>query len=211
MKQDSTQHAWTPPLPANTTFLVLCGGQGLRMGGADKPLLAWHGQPMIDRVLSSVPADMAKLISANRNLTQYAQRGHVVEDATILRRFKAATGPLVGIMAAFEALAEQPEQRWLLISPGDTPCLPRVWWQVMQQTAADKQVDAVVAFDGERQQHLHLLAHRRLAESLRDYLRTGHKAVYVWLESVHAERACFDDPQAFRNVNQPADLQDPTA
>ena len=196
------------PHTANTLFLVLCGGQGVRMGGTDKPLLAWRGQPMVDQVLNSVPASMAKLISANRNLECYRERAGVLEDAPLLQRHDISTGPLVGILAGLEALEGDSEQEWLLVSPGDTPCLPSNWWQTMLNTADSSHSRAVVAFDGKRQQHLHLLLHQGLREALLAYLEAGHIAVFQWLQQIDAQRAIFDDPAAFRNINQPADLEE---
>ena len=64
--------------PDDLTFLVLCGGAGRRMGGADKPLTPWRGTPMVDHVLASVPPAIPRLISANRNIDAYGRRAPVV-------------------------------------------------------------------------------------------------------------------------------------
>ena len=78
----------------------------------------------------------------------------------------------------------------------------------MQSTACANasKYTAIVAFDGERQQHLHLLLHQRLIKSLQDYLQTGRRAVHEWLGQIRASQALFDAPQAFRNINRPEDL-----
>ena len=48
------------------------------MNGSDKPLLSWHGKPLLDHLLASVPTEVGRLISANRNLDEYAHRGRVL-------------------------------------------------------------------------------------------------------------------------------------
>lgn len=178
------------------------------MGGQDKPLLPWRGRTMLEHVLASVPAAMHKLISANRNLAVYAQSAPVLEDSEVLAQSVIQPGPLVGVLAGLRELSANVTQQWLLISPGDTPCLADNWWQVMQQTAVQSQAPAVVAHDGERQQHLHMLLHISLTPALLDYLVGGEIAVFRWLQQCQAVSAQFSTPAAFRNINQPADFRE---
>ena len=184
----------------DTTFLILCGGAGSRMAGRDKPLLEFHGKPMLDHVLASAPDHMPRLISANRNLDQYQQRAGIVTDQA--HSINGASGPLMGIYAGLCTATTT----WLLVAPGDTPCLADGWWRVMQRASGGTR--NVVAHDGQRQQRLHLLLHRKqVIVSLRDYLSAGHHQVYAWLESVDLVQAQFDTPDAFRNINTEQDLQ----
>ncbi len=183
---------------ADLSLLVLCGGEARRMGGVDKPLVIYAGKPMVDQVLASAPAVTEVLISANRSLDDYARRGTVVTDRS------AGIGgqsPLLGIYAGLLTCTTP----WLLVSPGDTPRLPRRW--------GDKMIDAsqgqhnVVAHDGERQQHLHLLLRRDVVDDLRAFLESGQYEVYRWLENLDLVRAQFSNPDAFINVNKEADLR----
>lgn len=181
------------------TFLVLCGGAGSRMAGRDKPLLEFGGTPMIDLVLASAPEHIPRLISANRNLDEYQQRAAVVTDR--VHSISAASGPLIGVYAGLCTATTT----WLLVAPGDTPCLADDWWRVMQRASGGRR--NVVAHDGHRQQHLHLLLRRRkVIDGLRLYLSAGHHQVYAWLESVDLVQARFDNPDAFRNINTEQDL-----
>ena len=43
------------------------------MGGHDKPLIEYQGQPMVEHVSLSVPNPNQTWISANRNLHRYAK------------------------------------------------------------------------------------------------------------------------------------------
>ena len=182
----------------NTTLLVLCGGKGSRMNGQDKPLLEWQTKPMVDWVLSSVPKEMPKLISANRNLDDYGTRAQVVTDKP-----SQGAGPLVGILAGLQHATT----RWVLTAPGDVPALPNNWWQHMMNGLVSQ--SSVVAQDRDRQQHLHLLLHRQTCtDSLIDYLQLGHHQVYKWVDHLKPNIAQFDT--AFHNINTPADLITPT-
>jgi molybdenum cofactor guanylyltransferase len=184
----------------NMTLLVLCGGAGQRMGGQDKPLLEWQGKALVDHVLASVPEDMPKIISANRNLQQYASRASVVTDDEVVVDLQR-NGPLVGILAGFKRCRTQ----WLLVTPGDSPKLPSLWWQHMA-SFTHNDVQAIVAFDGVRQQHLHLLLHVDLQQALNNYVFHGGYAVHQWLAQINAVQASFDNPDAFANFNYPDDL-----
>ena len=61
---------------AQVTGLLLAGGRGLRMGGADKGLLEHHGRTLAEAVLQRLAPQVGTvLISANRNLERYAALG----------------------------------------------------------------------------------------------------------------------------------------
>lgn len=94
--------------------VILAGGQGRRMGGADKGLLDYRGRPLVEWVLDALAPQVAEiLISANRNLDRYARYGRrVLPDA--LPDFP---GPLAGVLAALDAV----DTEWLLAVPCDTP------------------------------------------------------------------------------------------
>ena len=56
------------------SILLLAGGRGQRMGGQDKGLVTWQGQPLIayaQRVARPLTDDL--IISCNRNPDQYAR------------------------------------------------------------------------------------------------------------------------------------------
>ena len=185
------QAIFSAPTQHNVTFLVLCGGAGTRVEGKDKPLLGWQGVPMVDNVLASVPTELPKLISANRNLNAYAKRGEVVTDSTLPGR-----GPLVGILAGLSACTTA----WLLVAPGDTPALPAGWWQHMI-AAVNEETPNVVAHDASRQQNLHLLLHvESVRDNLNSFLQQNRHQVHLWLDTISHSNAVFD--QTFNNINR---------
>jgi len=184
------------------TGLVLCGGAGRRLGGADKPLLVWRGQPLVDRVLAVLaPQVDTMLISANRHLHEYRCRAAVVTDAELGPEFAAVhAGPLAGIAAGLAVC----RTRWLLVCPGDGPRPPADL--AARLLAASVGREGAAAHDGERRQPLHLLLRSTLAGAARRALR-GDGSVHRWLDELDLGEADFSDqPAAFFNVNRPEAL-----
>ena len=63
-------------LASQITGLVLAGGRGLRMGGADKGLLPWAGTTLAGQAVARLAPQVAHLaISANRHLEDYQALG----------------------------------------------------------------------------------------------------------------------------------------
>jgi molybdopterin-guanine dinucleotide biosynthesis protein A len=61
------------------TGLVLAGGRGTRMGGADKGLASFHGEPLVSRAMRRLQPQVGfVMINANRHLEQYATLGAAV-------------------------------------------------------------------------------------------------------------------------------------
>jgi molybdenum cofactor guanylyltransferase len=182
----------------NLTLLVLCGGMGSRMRGQDKPLLEFAGKPMLDHVIASAPG-LPILISANRNLAEYEKRGHTFTDREV--GTDLAT-PLNGILGGLERSSTD----WLLVSPGDTPCLPANWWHVLTEEILEGDT-GLVAHDGQRQQNLHLILHRRLAPTLRAFVKEGFGEVWRFLSGAGIRPIEVLNRDWFLNVNEVGDLE----
>lgn len=101
--------------------LILAGGEGRRMGGADKPLLALGGRPVLRHILDRLgPAHGPFAISANGDPARYAAFGcAVLPDPPAVR----GCGPLAGVLAGL-VWAETLGAATLLTVPGDAPFLP---------------------------------------------------------------------------------------
>lgn len=167
------------------------------MEGADKPLLEWRGQPLVDWVIAQVPQDMPLLISANRNVDEYRRRATVVTDQGL-----PGEGPLVGILAGLSLAKTE----YVAVIPGDAPKLPPQWLQRLEQAmASNRALAAVVTCDEERQQNLHLLLRKSsCVESLETFLRTGRHQVFRWLDSLNTTAVKFTG--SVSNFNQQVDF-----
>ena len=185
----------------SVTGVILAGGRAIRMGGEDKGLVLLRDRPMIQWGLDRLSPQVSTiLISANRNIAQYAVFGYPIV-ADTAADFQ---GPLAGIAAALS----QADTPWLVSVPCDSPLIPldlvgRLHDQVVRGGA---RVGA--AHDGQRLQPVFTLIHRDLLDDLVSYLQGGERKIDRWLER-HAFRSVdfSDREEMFLNVNTPVDLQ----
>ncbi len=178
--------------------LVLAGGLARRMGGVDKGLQLWRGQPLALHVLQALRPQAGRLlVSANRHLDAYAAFGApVLPDPADL----AFAGPLAGMLAG---LATLDDDDWLLTAPCDSPHPPPDLAARLLEAARPH---GLAYAHGAREHPTHALLHARLREPLAGYLRDGGRAVLRWMHGRAHGVARFDDEAAFTNLNQLADL-----
>lgn len=183
----------------NVTAVILAGGQGRRMGGADKGLVDYQGRPLVEWVLAVLAPQVGEIvISANRNLERYAAYGRRVLPDTL----PDYPGPLAGVLAALQAVTTD----WLLVVPCDTPHLPADLAFRLLGAAQLEGVPLAVAEDDARIHHSCFLVHTDQREHLAGYLARGERAVRHWQAELSSTTVRFD-AAAFANLNQPADLQ----
>lgn len=182
---------------AQITGLVLAGGQGRRVGGQDKGRMKWGGSPLAEHALTRLrPQVGALLVSANRNLAQYAQGGvPVLPDV-----YAGFQGPLAGLHAGLSDCATP----WLVTVACDVPNFPpdlvaRLW---RGRGAAQ----AAYAVCGERAQPTFALYARTLLPALETFLASGERRMRTWLTTLDAVAVPFDDAAAFANLNRLEDF-----
>lgn len=178
--------------------VILAGGAGRRMGGADKGLVDYQGRPLVEWVLDAVAPQVDELvISANRNLERYARYGRrVLPD--VLPDFP---GPLAGVLAALDAVHTD----WLLVTPCDTPHLPNDLALRLLGAAQLESVPLAVAEDAARVHHGCFVVRTDQRDNLAAFLARGERAVRHWQAGLSSTRVRFD-AAAFVNLNEPGDL-----
>jgi molybdopterin-guanine dinucleotide biosynthesis protein A len=207
--------------------IVLAGGAGARLAGADKGLLELDGTPLGAIVAGVLRGTCARIVvSANRNLERHAAYADavVVDPAAggtaygmavpgvepgghgAPRRHPGASGegPLAGIHAALCAITEP----FALVAPCDMPCLDaKVFALLGARIAAAPRVDAACIHDGEREQPLVLALRSGVRPHLGAYLDAGGRSVRGWLQRLDV--ATVDDPRPaiYHNVNTGTDLE----
>ena len=178
--------------------VILAGGQGRRMGGADKGLIDYQGRPLIEWVLDTLAPQVGEIvISANRNLERYVTYGRRVLPDTL----PDYPGPLAGVLAALQAVTAD----WLLVVPCDTPHLPADLALRLLGAAQLEGVPLAVAEDDARVHHSCFLVHAHQRAHLAEFLARGDRAVRRWQAELSATRVRFD-AAGFVNINQPDDL-----
>lgn len=183
------------------TLLILAGGRGRRMEGRDKGLIPLLGKPVIEHLLARIRLQSQQiLISANRNLEQYARYGYPVVRDTL----NGFAGPLAGILAGLSAC----ETGFMLTLPVDAPLLSPDYLVRMKQTLEQSDRPAcVAAFEG-RPEPVFCLAERTTLSVLEAYLATGQRSVHGWLQQIGAANTDFSDvPEQFINLNRARDQQ----
>ncbi|MGM0570830.1 molybdenum cofactor guanylyltransferase MobA [Marinobacter sp.] len=185
--------------------LLLAGGKGTRMGGQDKGMLPWQGQPMarwVFRALATVTPEV--FISANRSLGDYEQLapGHVLQDP---RNF-CHQGPLAGLLAGLRAAAREGATA-VLVCPCDTPGITPATLDALV-IAWESRPDRPVIAESEGRTHpLHGVYPVNLMVPLQQWLESGNRRVMGFAKSAGAVVVdCPEAGEVFRNRNKPDDL-----
>ena len=170
------------PAPTNLprcSVLLLAGGRGQRMGGADKGLLDWQGRPLIAWLHELVrPLTDDLLISCNRNAERYAPfADRLVTDAPSDNGNGDFQGPLAGIRAGLRIA----HQENLLVLPCDAPQLDRQLLEALLSLAGER---AVVVRQGEFLEPLFSVIPRALHADLEQAWQAGERSPQRWLRSL---------------------------
>lgn len=179
------------------TGVILAGGRAQRMGGIDKGLIWLNGKPMIAYVIAALRAEIDNLlINANRNREKYAAFGYpVIPDI-----MDGYLGPLAGMASGMRA-ASTP---YIVTTPCDSPLIPSNLVQQLYETLIRENADISVAHDSERMHPVFALIRRDLLPDLLDFLNAGQRKIDRWYARHRLAVAYFrDQPEAFRNVNNP--------
>ena len=185
------------------TGLILCGGRGSRMGGADKGLQNFKGLPLAMNALLRLSTQVGHvMINANRNLAAYESMGVPVWPDSM----GEFPGPLGGWLAGLEHC----ETPYMVTVPCDTPNFPADL--VARLAAALVAEDADIARaatleNGAVQvQPVFCLLRAELMESLVAYLHAGERKIDRWTAQHRCATVVFDDMAAFANANTPQEL-----
>lgn len=143
------------------SILLLAGGQGQRMGGRDKGLVEWNGEPLIahlHRVTRPLTDDL--IVSCNRNQETYARYAdQLVQDTDT-----DFAGPLAGIRTALPKARHD----WLLILPCDVPLIDKALLLELRQMAFEHPDRPIMVREGDHWQPLICIlptAHARVLEA----------------------------------------------
>ena len=159
--------------------LILAGGRGARMGGADKGLVPHQGRPMAAWVADALrPLAAEIIISANRNAAHYA----AFCDRVVADRLPDHQGPLAGLAAGLAAVRHD----WVLTAPCDMPLLtPAVFEALLAAQAAHTTAVPVYARTGADVLPTLALLPRTVLPGLEAALAGGERRLQTWLMSLH--------------------------
>ncbi len=198
--------------PSEITALVLAGGRGSRMGGADKGLQNFNGTPLALHTVLRLQMQEGGLIgelmlNANRNLAAYEAFGAPVWPDTL----SDYAGPLAGFLTGLERC----ETPYLLTVPCDSPLFPLDLASRLASAFDDDRTEIAMAAareaDGQlRAQPVFSLLRVELLESLVAFTHGGGRKIDRWTDQHRTVLVPFDqpgdDPRAFCNTNTLAEL-----
>jgi molybdopterin-guanine dinucleotide biosynthesis protein A len=185
---------------AAITGLVLAGGQGRRMGGVDKGLVEFAGQPLVAHVLARLAPQVATiLVNANQNAERYAAFGHpVIADAV-----GGFAGPLAGLHAGLTHAATA----HVVTAPCDSPFLPADLVARLAAAMATQDAQLAVAKTFDQPHPVFALVRCDVLPHLAAFLAAGGRKIDAWYATLAVAEVPFDDvADAFRNFNTAAEL-----
>jgi molybdopterin-guanine dinucleotide biosynthesis protein A len=185
-------------LPTQTSWVILAGGQATRMGGQDKGLVQLNNKPLIQHVIERLtPQTERILINANRNQDAYTEFAHVFSD-----QFKDYPGPMGGIHAGLV----NADTDWVGFVPCDSPLINTDLVERFCSAVTDES-DILVAHDGDHQQPVFTLYHKRVLPKLTAFLERGDRKIILLYKECHTQYVDFSDsPNCFVNLNTPEEL-----
>jgi molybdopterin-guanine dinucleotide biosynthesis protein A len=179
---------------SDITGLILAGGRGLRMGGADKGLQAFQGKPLVAHVIQRLGPQVGPLlVNANRHIDDYRNWCPTV----VADRTAHYDGPLAGMQAGLLA-AQTP---WLACVPVDSPLIPPDLVRRLASAVCATGARMSVARTASGRHPVFALISTALAPHLADFLASGERRVRHWQDLLGAVEVEFDDELAFHNVN----------
>ncbi len=181
--------------------VILAGGEGRRMGGADKALIPLAGQSLLSRCIARLePQVEALAISANGDAARFAGFGlPVLPDAQSL-------GPLSGLLAALRWASARGATAVVSASV-DSPFLPGDLAPRLCLAAESAAWGVALVECAGRMHPTFGLWPVSAQDELAAFLASGAKPrVLDFARAQSAAAAPFPDPDAFMNINTPDDL-----
>jgi molybdopterin-guanine dinucleotide biosynthesis protein A len=200
----------------DVTGVILAGGRGSRMGGADKGLQNFRGMPLAMYTLLRLGPQVGEvMVNANRNLAAYESFGVPVWPDVI----SDYAGPLAGFLTGMERC----ETSYMVTVPCDTPLFPQDLVARLAEAMDREDADIAMAAAREedpgsesgagsqvRAQPVFSLLRRELMESLVRFTHGGGRKIDAWTAQHKTVLVPFDregdDPSAFFNANTLAEL-----
>jgi molybdopterin-guanine dinucleotide biosynthesis protein A len=124
--------------------VIVAGGRGRRMGGADKCFVELAGQSLLSRAVGRLCPQVSRLVlSANGDPSRFA----AFDLPVLADPIPDFAGPLAGLLAAMEWVhTNAPTTRWIASTSVDTPFLPLDLVAKLKQAQETDRTDLVCAW-----------------------------------------------------------------
>ncbi|WP_064120227.1 molybdenum cofactor guanylyltransferase MobA [Pseudomonas fluorescens] len=179
------------------SILLLAGGRGQRMGGQDKGLVEWQGEPLIahlQRKVRRLTDDL--IISCNRNRERYAP----FADQLVVDDEGGFPGPLAGIRAGLKAA----RHTHLLVLPCDVPRIDAALLQGMREAAHSNPEKPLMLRHDEHWEPLLCVIPVALLAAFEEAWNAGERSPGRVMRSLGATALeCPDNDPRLANLNTP--------
>ena len=185
-------------MPENDlSILLLAGGRGQRMGGQDKGLLDWRGQPLIAHLHALArPFSDDLIISCNRNQQRYA----AYADRLVSDDSDDFPGPLAGIRSGLAAARHQ----LLLVLPCDVPQIDATLLEAMLDSVRGDPSRPLMLRQGEHWEPLLCVIPTALAGVFERAWTQGERSPRKVMLQLQAQALqCPSDDPRLANLNTP--------
>jgi molybdenum cofactor guanylyltransferase len=194
-------------MPPQVSGYVLAGGESSRMG-ADKALLRFGGETLLERALrkvNEVCGNAAILGGPAERCARFHPYGRVVADRVV------GCGPLGGLDAALADAVED----WVLVVPVDLPLLPTIALEdLVWFTSSDSRGSVHCYMDGGVTQPLPVLLHKSMSNGISAALRDRELKLAPVLRRIGEQNYGMREMKALRlrdydwftNVNTPEEF-----
>ncbi|MFD0918019.1 molybdenum cofactor guanylyltransferase MobA [Pseudahrensia aquimaris] len=184
--------------------IILAGGQGRRMGGADKAMLSLNDRPLLAHAWERLAPQVSKIaLNANGDATRFS----AFELPVIPDDEQDFAGPLAGVLTGMNWGSAHGFSHILTVA-SDTPFFPLNLRERLC-AALRTEYSIVMAKSGGRIHPVFALWPVHLAMSLEQYLRIENKRkILTFAERYNLLEVVFDgeDEDPFFNINTPEDL-----
>lgn len=181
--------------------VILAGGMGSRMGGADKGLQQFRHAPLALHALLRIQPQVDEvLINANRNIGVYEGFGVPV----ICDKTPDYAGPLAGMQAALNACTLP----FVVTVPCDVPLFPdNLVEKLCQPFEQNPDLLLTVAKTPSGDQPVFCLIRIEALASLEEFIKQGKRKIDAWYATIPHAKVYFEDEKAFHNINTIQELK----
>lgn len=183
---------------SNLGCILLAGGEGKRVQGANKGLLELHGKSFVKHLLDRFSNQCQEIIiSANRDLDQFKTFGYsVIPDSEEWKE----RGPLSGIVSCFPHFSSSIETN--LVLPCDTPFLPdNLIEKLMDSLSCSPETEIVYAATKDRIHPSIFTCRSYINGHLAQHIREGQQSLRSWILKHNSKAVYFDGEPSFANIN----------
>jgi len=186
------------------TGLILAGGRGSRMGGADKGLQMYRGRPLAQHALERLRPQVGQvMVNANRNQETYRALNVPVWPDQV----PDFPGPLAGMLAGLAHC----DTALMATVPCDTPNFPLDLVARLADGLHSADADIAVAHTrgGEDSfpQPVFCLMKTSLKDALAAFIGAGERKTGFFARGQRNTRVVFDDDAQFFNINTLTELE----